>query len=475
MASTLGVSTRSESRGGESEQWLVALATAERLGSDEPPRWTRLAEGERLAVGRESEALGGAFVDDRISRTHAELEVEAGVLSVRDTGSRNGTTVNGQRTVKATLSPGDFIGTGSAVLVVFQAAGDWVPLADDDLHGLGPVHRALVEAVRTVAPQPAPVLLTGETGTGKDHLATLIHARSGRSGSLVAVDCAALADGAAAAELLGEGGLVEQARGGTLYLDGITDATAPTQAALTRLVETGAYRREGREVQADVRVIASSLEDPEDAVAKGLLKPGFAARLSQWVVAVPPLRERREDVALLAAALARRFTGDAVALHPRLVGALVGARWPTNLHGLRGAVERAIAEAGGERPVPRPEFLRRGPAGPSTADAVPRLEVGPGCSWFRCGSETADLSRRPSLAGVLRFLVSLHAEQPNVVASPIDLVHAGWPGEAMSERAGINRVYVAVSTLRKLGLRDLIVRSRSGYRLDAQAVVHRHA
>ena len=132
-------------------------------------------------------------------------------------------------------------------------------------------------------------------------------------------------------------------------------------------------------------------------------------------------------------------------------------------------------QAGEERPVPRPAFLKRAPVEVDEGDGAPCLEVGPGCRWFRHGLATADLSKRPSLAGVLRHLVTLHAEQPNVVASPVDLVHAGWPGEAMSERAGINRVYVAVSTLRKLGLRELIVRSKSGYRLHARTQVSRHA
>lgn len=463
MVSTLGGSTGSGSDDSLPTKWVLVLGAAASTSVAGP---IVLGEGEQLRIGRHLPHFDGALRDDRISRNHAEFRVEGGTLVIVDLESHNGTVVNGKRTQRAELQAGDAVGCGAALFVVGQVPGDWEPRDDDTLVGVGATHAAIVTAIGTVAGQSAPVLLTGPTGTGKNLVAHTLHDRSGRTGAFVSVDCGVIADDAIESTLLGPEGLVTKADGGTLYLDGVEDASDRLQSVLTPLVERGELRVGTNVTQADLRVVASCRLASDDALSGQTLRPSFAARLSQWVIELPALRERLEDLPALASAFAERFVGEPTALHGRLIVGLLRHPWPTNLHGLRGAVERAIVEAGATRPVPRARFLRVDPdaAGPSTGSN--RLDLGPHARWFRCGGPTVDLEKRPTLARVLGALADRHRDRPDTVLSPRELLDAGWPDEAMDERAGINRVYVAISTLRKLGLRSFIVRSRSGYRLD---------
>lgn len=444
-----------------------------------------LGQGGRLAIGRREHGLGPrCFDDDRVSRVHAAIQVDDnGRLQLRDSDSRNGTHLNGHRIKAAELSEGDVVGVGGSLIVVGRARADWAARTDPHITGVGPAHTALVEAVDGVTRQSAPVLVVGETGTGKDFIVQQLHHRTRPDGPLVTVHCGAIAEQEIHRQLFGPEGRVGASHGGTFYLDGIEDASERLQAALLSFLESRSFLRLGddAQTQVDTRIVASSRVDPDHAIRTGALREAFAARLSHWVLRLPTLHQRREDIALLAHAFARQFTGEATPLHPKLVLSLLRARWRGNLHGLRSEVERAIVESGGERPVRRPRAAvdshREPPSSSHDGDspvassrsAAATVEIGPHGRWFCCeGGEPVQLGHRPSLARVLAGLVRCHQDQPERVLAAAELVALGWPDERVSAKAGINRVYVAVSTLRKLGLRDAIHRTRSGYRLDPE-------
>src|SRR5881296_3159292 len=184
------------------------------------------------------------------------------------------------------------------------------------LLGTAPAFRRAIELARRVAPTDASVLLTGESGSGKEMIAQFIHAHSRRSSRpFVAVNCAALPEGLLESEMFGhrkgaftgavrdKPGLLETAHGGTLLLDELVDMPKPIQAKLLRVIQDGVVRRVGSESNdavVNVRFIAATNSDPEAAVAAGTLREDLYYRLRVVPIEVPPLRERPEDIPLLA-------------------------------------------------------------------------------------------------------------------------------------------------------------------------------
>lgn len=217
--------------------------------------------------------------------------------------------------------------------------------------------RAVLSLVERVAPSASPVLITGESGTGKDLVARLLHHWSGRSaGPFVDLNCAALAEQALETELFGVErgafpgaerrtiGLLELATGGTLYLDNVGDLDVRLQAKLLRALETGSFYRVGgtQKVDVDVRIVAATTRDLGRMVASGTFRDDFLHRINTMRVQLPPLRERITDVPLLAEHFLRQFGG---ASPPRLTGEAVAVleryRWPGNVRELRNVIERA--------------------------------------------------------------------------------------------------------------------------------------
>jgi DNA-binding NtrC family response regulator len=204
-------------------------------------------------------------------------------------------------------------------------------------------------------------LIQGETGVGKELVARAIHDAGGRAGEFVAVNCGAVSDGVVHSELFGHArgafsgadaartGLVDSARGGTLFLDEIGDASPALQASLLRLLEEREFRPVGSdEVRtSDARVIAATHVALEQAVAKGRFRRDLFGRLERLVIAIPPLRERREDIARLAIHFAERAAQGEVTFARSLMVALLRASWPQNVRQLRAVVEQALLEAGG--------------------------------------------------------------------------------------------------------------------------------
>jgi DNA-binding NtrC family response regulator len=207
------------------------------------------------------------------------------------------------------------------------------------------------------------VVVTGETGTGKEIVARRLHRRSGRAGPFLAVNCGGFTEGLLASELFGhvrgaftgavrdQQGLFRAARGGTLLLDEAGDIPLPLQPTLLRVLETWKVRPVGStsDVELDVRVVAASNRELVTLVQQGLFRADLYARLAQWIIRLPPLRDRRDDIPALCRALLVELGAGGRALSPDLQEELLVHPWPLNVRGLSNVLSVAmIATAAGE-------------------------------------------------------------------------------------------------------------------------------
>ena len=250
------------------------------------------------------------------------------------------------------------------------------------LIAVAPATRKLLEQVRAIAPFPTTVLMTGETGTGKEVMARAIHQLSPRrEKALVALNCAAVPEQLLEDELFGHvkgaftgaqggrEGRFEQADGGTLFLDEIGDMSLPLQTKLLRVLQEREFERLGssRTVKVDVRVVAATGADLEKRIAEGAFRPDLFYRLNVVHLRLPPLRERREDIRPLAEHLLAKFcagTGlPAKTISDDAWEVLLYYRWPGNVRQLQNAVERAAALTGAAteiHPQDLPDEVREG-------------------------------------------------------------------------------------------------------------------
>ncbi len=232
--------------------------------------------------------------------------------------------------------------------------------------GESPPMRRLLDAVSRIAPRDITVLLRGDTGTGKELIAGLLHAESRRaSAPLVRFNCAAIPGELAEAELFGHTrgaftgaaqarrGFFAEAHGGTLVLDEVGELSPPVQAKLLRALQEGEIQPvgAGRVERVDVRVIACTNRDLAADARAGRFREDLYYRLAVVELAMPTLQEHREDIPALAAEFARRyaekFAIEGVRLSPALVEALQQAQWPGNVRQLENAVARIVALSGG--------------------------------------------------------------------------------------------------------------------------------
>jgi two-component system, NtrC family, response regulator HydG len=233
------------------------------------------------------------------------------------------------------------------------------------LIGRAPAFRAMLAQVARAAPSTASVLLLGESGTGKELVARALHEASARAAHpLVVVDCASLPETLFESELFGHEkgaftgahatrpGLVEAASGGTLFLDEVGDIPPTVQVKLLRLLESGTFRRVGSTElrRADLRVVSATHRDLAAMVADGRFRQDLFYRLATFPIRLPPLRERREDLPLLAEALlARVAPGRRLVLAPAALDLLQSHAFPGNVRELRNVLERAALLTDGER------------------------------------------------------------------------------------------------------------------------------
>ncbi len=323
-----------------------------------------LRPGERLVLGRGGATLGfGVLNNKRISRRHAAIRCQDGLLHVEDLGSQNGTWCNGTQIERERLRSGDVLAIGDLLLVVRWAPARWTLPDAGPLIGWSPALGALLDTLNLIAPLDSAVLIRGETGTGKELVAAELHRRSGRGGPLLALNCGGMDSGLLYSELFGHArgaftgadrahpGLIQAADKGTLFLDEIGESSPHMQTSLLRVLQEREVRPLGssRAHRVQTRFVAATHRDLEHEVATGGFREDLYARLSRWVIEVPPLRARREDILPIALSFAQALLGHPVSLHRRLASCLLLHDWPRNVRELQTIVERVAIPQRGER------------------------------------------------------------------------------------------------------------------------------
>ena len=271
------------------------------------------------------------------------------------------------------------------------AIGDHYRL--ENLVGKSAVMQTLFDLIRKVACSDVPVLITGESGTGKDLVARALHGLSPRvQETFLSINCAALPENLLESELFGHErgafsgavrtrtGFFREADGGTLFLDEVGDMSPGQQAKLLRVLESGEIIPVGSEqtIRVDVRVVTATNRDLDELTRRGSFREDLLFRIDTVRVHLPPLRERREDIPLLAAHFLERAAGAEDARTPRLGAAamrcLFDHGWPGNVRELAHAIEHAVLVADGEeiRPEDLPPRVRGGQRleGPAVAQAA---------------------------------------------------------------------------------------------------------
>ena len=346
---------------------------------------TEVELGEETWLGRSSTST--VLLDDEsVSRRHALVRRDdRGDHVLIDLGSSNGTFVNGGRVnLPLPLQDGDEVRLGEIKLrfesraraereppereLHFSNARATLSRGDGDarvrLIGTGPGMAEVFRLMARAAESPIPVLIQGETGTGKELVARGIHENSPRAhGPFVAINCSALPEGVLESELFGHrrgaftgatqdhAGLFEAASGGTLFLDEIGEMPAATQPKLLRFLQEGEVLRVGetRARKADARVVSATNRDLTHEVEAERFRSDLFYRLSALTIDVPPLRTRREDVPLIA----ERVLTAASARHRRRIrgmtnaalSAMVAYSWPGNVRELENEIQRLVALA----------------------------------------------------------------------------------------------------------------------------------
>ncbi|HOT11992.1 MAG TPA: sigma 54-interacting transcriptional regulator, partial [Polyangiaceae bacterium] len=301
--------------------------------------------------------------DPTVSRVHAEISVQHDRVVLRDCESTNGTFIEEVRIRDADVREGNRIRVGSTVMRV-ERSGEMLiaELSANDsfgeMVGRSPAMRAVFSVLERVAPTDATVLIQGETGTGKDLAARAIHENSRRAeGSFVAVDCGAIAETLFESELFGHvrgafsgaisdrTGVIEEADGGTLFLDEIGELPLGLQRKLLRVLENREIRRVGsnRSKRVDVRLIAATNQPLSAAVNAGYFREDLFFRLAVVMVELPPLRQRRGDIPILARHLLARLSDQPVSLPAEILASLGSRGWPGNVRELRNFLERGLS------------------------------------------------------------------------------------------------------------------------------------
>jgi len=349
---------------------LLMIGSAQKGGAPDLPRVVRLpctfelgrAWGES---GEESEGCLGVS-DKLLSRAHLRIERVAGGVDAEDAGSLNGTFVDGRRLEgRVRLADGNLLLFGGHAALFRRASEESLQAIEEDLaNPFGPVPTSspalatTIWRLRRLARSGTEVLITGETGAGKEVYARAVHLASKRTGRLVAINCAAIPAELAESELFGytrgahstaneaKTGLIQAADGGTLFLDEIGDMNPRLQAKLLRFLQDREVTPLGSTTarKVDVQVVAAT----NNAGANSELRSDLAARLGSQAIRIPPLRERIEDLGVLVHHfLSAAGTRTPPELEPAAFHALCHYTWPRNVRELQKVINEAVAVAEG--------------------------------------------------------------------------------------------------------------------------------
>ncbi len=345
-------------------------------------------QGREFVVNRDSFTIGSGshndllIADSTVSKRHCEIVVDQNGYLIRDLDSTNGTLVQGVRVSSAHLAPGSEIQLGKSRIVFcpLQEAND-IPLSRNEAFGamMGrsvPMRRIFYLA-ETYSPADVTVMITGETGTGKEILAEEIHNHSPRHDKpFIVIDCAAISKELIESELFGHvkgaftganadrQGAFELADGGTVFLDEIGDLSPDLQPKLLRVLEKREIRRVGcnKVRKINVRIISATNRNLANEVNEGRFREDLYYRLSVVHLELPPLRRRRDDLPLLVKRFLTDLHGDnavaQLADFDRTMEVLKRHEWPGNVRELRNLIELAFYSE--RRPVDLSAFLSLG-------------------------------------------------------------------------------------------------------------------
>jgi len=350
-------------------------APSQRLSISEVDR-VLMGRGESRNASRVSDEgaslLQLSLADKHLSSAHAEITRSKTTYSIADSGSKNGTFLNGNRIKKASLIDGDLIEVGSTLLL-FRERVDRYPRepADVDSGAFGdafmtlspPLARHLAQAARCAATE-LPILISGASGVGKEVAARWVHKLSGRKGEFVAINCGALPATLIESELFGakkgafsgaerdRPGLIRAAAGGTLFLDEVGELPPAAQVKLLRVLQEKEVVAVGDTsvVKVDVRFVAATLQDVDSQVAAGAFRHDLLARIAGFRLNLPTLAERPEDIGALIGRLIAKLAPKAVVRFDQDAGrALLNYDWPLNVRELEHVLQSAMALAGEAR------------------------------------------------------------------------------------------------------------------------------
>jgi two-component system, NtrC family, response regulator HydG len=329
------------------------------------------AETPRLLIGK-GPLCEFRLADPSVSRRHAVVEVQSGGLRFTDLCSTNGSRVNGVTVFDAVLHGGETVDVGSTLMQVEANEEYEVPLPPElkfgNLIGGSAELRRMYPLFRKLAATDLPMVIEGETGTGKEVLAEAIHDASGRgTGPFVVFDCTTVAPNFIEATLFGhdrgaftgavssQRGLFEEANGGTLFIDEIGDLDLALQAKLLRAIDRAQVRRLGstKWIAVNVRIISATRRDLDAEVQAGRFRDDLLFRLGAARVELPPLRRRTGDIRMLATLFWCDMGGDPAALRPDFLAQLESYSWPGNVRELKHALARHLALGDAVAPLQR--------------------------------------------------------------------------------------------------------------------------
>jgi len=331
------------------------------VGGSDAGKEVVLDESRPPVLVGQSPACDLRLADRAVSRRHVRLEIVGGRLRLTDLGSRNGTFVDAVQVIEVLLPPGATVTVGSTVLRV--ESSEPRPQAPPAAQSFGSMLGGSVEMRRLyplcarLAAVAVPVLIEGETGTGKEVLAESLHAMGPRAGGpYVVFDCTAVPPSMVEATLFGHergsftgavtarSGVFERAHGGTLLIDEIGDLDISLQPKLLRVVERGEVQRLGASapIKVDVRLLAATRRDLDREIQAGRFRDDLFHRLAVARVELPPLRRRQGDVRLLAAHFCKQLGHEPSAIAPELLQRWLDAEWPGNVRELKNAVARHL-------------------------------------------------------------------------------------------------------------------------------------
>lgn len=347
---------------------VVSLRKCQLVVIEGPNKGKKVTLNKNITTVGKRETNDIFLADKTVSRNHLEIEYAADSFLLKDLGSTNGTYLNGSKVKEAYLAPGDVIKIGNSLLefVAFDEKVMVEPSAKESfgaMVGKSRKMRQIFAILEKISPSNATVIIEGETGTGKDLVAQAIHEHSTRRLSpYIVFDCTGVAPNLIESELFGHEkgaftgavrsrpGVFEAAKGGTVFLDEIGDLALDLQPKLLRALESREVRRVGANTptRIDVRVLSATNRNLKKEVEAGRFREDLYYRMSVVKISLPPLRERTEDIPLIAERLLTQGKFNMTATGMKVTRVeddalklLMRYPWPGNVRELANVIERA--------------------------------------------------------------------------------------------------------------------------------------